>query len=389
MDGALQQADSVIGVDNAAANANFQLALSALDPSKLAVAKELYVEAKASVAATKAAVGGLLPDGPHPATDGAIVSVEGSLDAVGKSLSAVSDVLNATVSGSALPQAQLTAMEATIQGTRSGITGETNAVVATKQALDNAKTGLDAASIALNKAQQDLTNAQASANSLIALKQAAYEQAEANLSDKTAPARAVDLAPLRAAVDEAAVAYGKTVLRSPLNGIVSRQDGDVGGIVAPNLPLVSIIDATSLQLEVYVPETYVAKIVVGDTAHVTVDAFGTDTDFPANVIKIDPSASSANGQDGYKVTLQFATQDDRLKTGMTANASIVTKDATSTLALPDRSIVQRDNADYVLIKGSGAQPVEQQVQVGIKGSEGWWEITSGVDATDQVVTFGN
>jgi HlyD family secretion protein len=385
---ALTQADQVLGVDNATSNMGFQNLLSVLDTSRLMVADNAYHDAKdsASVAQTAAAL--LTAGSPHADVDAAFPVIQAALTKSGSMLSAVSDVLDATVSGSALPQATLNGMKSTIQTTRSGIVAQGSTVNTAKQGIDNAKNSLASYTIAFNKATQDLTNAQNSAAGAIKLKEAAFEQAQANLNNKTAPVRYVDVAPLRAALDAASVAYSKTILKAPFDGVVSKEDGKVGAIILPNVPVLSIIDEHTYQLELIVAETDLSKISVGEPADVTLDAYGSATSFPATVVKVDPSAIATGGTNGYKVTLQFAKPDERIKVGLTANATIVTQDKSGAVAVPERSVVQ-NNGDYFVLKKSGqGAPVQTKVQVGIKGSDGWWEITDGLQAGDQVVDFG-
>jgi multidrug resistance efflux pump len=210
-------------------------------------------------------------------------------------LQAVSDVLNATVPGGNLSTSDLSAKQLTIQGERTAVSAQTSAVVAAGQAVSNAKNSLTTYTIAYQKAQNDLTNVQNSAASLVKLKESAVAQAEANLSSKTQPVRDVDLAPLRASLNAAAVAYAKTRLISPIDGVVSKQDGKVGMIISPNLPVLSVISEGGFQLETLVSETDIAKLAVGNKADVTLDAYGSNAIFPATVVKLDPAATTENG----------------------------------------------------------------------------------------------
>ena len=388
LDDALNQADQILGVDNPTVSLNYKTALSALDTSKLTTAQNLYHDAKQQITDTRNAVSPLTAASPHDSIDGAIVNVQNALNKANQLLSSVSEVLNASVSGSVLPQATLNGMKSTIQLTRSGITAQANSVVAGKQGIDNSKNSLNTYTIAYTKAKEDFTNLQASVASAVKLKEAAYQQALANLNNKKAPTRGVDLAPLRAALDAAEVAFGKTLLKSPLDGIVSKQDGKIGAIVLPNVPVASVINEKNFQIEIFIPETDVAKLKVGDQAEVSIDAYGADTKFPAAVVKLDPGSTTVNGNSVYKVTLQFTQPDERLKEGMTANAAIITQDKADATAVPGRSVIQKSGEYYVMVKSGQGAPAERQVQIGIKGADGWWEVTSGIGSGDQLVDFG-
>ncbi len=278
-------------------------------------------------------------------------------------------------------------MKAAIQGARGSVAAQETAVIASSQAITNAKNSYGTLEIAYEKAQHDLTNATASANALIKLKESAYAQAQANVKTKTQPVRSVDLEPLRAALNAASVAYDMTILRSPTAGTVSRVDGKVGGMALPNVPLVSVINVHALQADLLLPETDVSKVKVGNPVSVTIDAYGTDTTFDATVVKVDPASKTVNGQTGYTVTIQFTKEDERIKPGMTANADIVTAEKTDVVAVPVQSVIQRDGKTYVLEDGESGKPKEVEIGVGIRSGDGFWEVTSGLNAGDRIIQF--
>lgn len=237
------------------------------------------------------------------------------------------------------------------------------------QALTAAEGAVDAAATGLNQAQAAL-----------ALKQSAARPVD------VAAARA-GIASAQAALQAAAAAFGKTLLRTPIAGTVSRQDGTIGGLAAPNVPVLSVIDESRYQLVVYVSEIDVAKIKVGDPASVTIDAYGAGLPFPAAVIAVEPGLTAGSGTNGYKVTVQFTYNDNRIKEGMTANAVITTAEKDGALTVPEHSVIQKNGRYVVLRASSSGQPMEQPVTLGIHG-DGVWEITSGLAAGDQVVTYG-
>jgi HlyD family secretion protein len=136
-----------------------------------------------------------------------------------------------------------------------------------------------------------------------------------------------------------------------------------------------------------VSETDVAKLAVGNHADLTLDAYGSDTTFSATVTKLDPAPTTKDDVTGYKATFQLDKPDARIKPGLTANANVLTQERDA-LAVPDRSVLQKGDHYTVLVK-NGDDVKEQEVSIGIRGSDGWWEITSGLNAGDQVVDFGN
>ena len=381
---ALNQADAILGVDNLSANLNYQSQISALDPSRLDLAKSQYLQLKSQVALVTNQITQLNGMSSHAEIEAGFVSETAALNAASQLLASVSNVLNATIAGSTLPADVLAAKESSIEAARATLAGQQTALVTAHQAIQNAANSLQTYTIAATAAQTNLTNTQASIAAQIALKQAAYNQAVAVLATLTSPARSVDLAPLRAAEQAAAVNFNHTILRSPIDGIVSRQNGSVGELVSPSIPLVSVINQNVLQVDVEVPETNIHTISLGQKSDVSLDASNSSSTFTATVIKIAPAASATGG---YTVTLQFDAPNPSIKVGMTANVQIQTGHREASVSVPSSSVFQKDGNFFVLLDGGSGRPVEHPVTVGLHGQDGWWEITDGLQAGEKIIRF--
>jgi multidrug efflux pump subunit AcrA (membrane-fusion protein) len=97
------------------------------------------------------------------------------------------------------------------------------------------------------------------------------EQAEAKVAEALADVRKA----------EANVA--KTIIRAPFSGVITNKNVSVGQIVAANSPVLSIISLGNFEIEANIPEVEIAKLTVGNTATVTLDAYGNDVPFLATV----------------------------------------------------------------------------------------------------------
>jgi HlyD family secretion protein len=85
-----------------------------------------------------------------------------------------------------------------------------------------------------------------------------------------------DVALARAQLDEARARLEKTMIRSPLTGVVLRKYLKTGESVisdAPHMPIITVADTTILRVRVDVDETDVGKIRIGQRAYVTADAY--------------------------------------------------------------------------------------------------------------------
>lgn len=105
--------------------------------------------------------------------------------------------------------------------------------------------------------------------------------------DIAAAQAALDLA--KAQLAEAQARYEKTLIRSPIQGVVLRKHHRSGESVSNSStvpdPIVTIGDNSVLRVRVDVDETEVAKIKVGQAAYVTADAYGTRK-FTGRVVRV-------------------------------------------------------------------------------------------------------
>lgn len=176
----------------------------------------------------------------------------------------------------------------------------------------------------------------------------------------------------------------KSVMRAPADGVVAKITGDVGEYVSPTGPVVTIV-SPELYLMVNVPETEAAKLVVDDEAIVELDSFR-DEEFNARIIKIDSIETIIDNVTTYEMTLVLADQDERFRSGMTADLIILAEEKSGVLAVPQRALsVEGDQRIVEVIRGGETQNVA--VETGLRGSNGLIEIIKGLSQGDVVVTF--
>jgi len=173
---------------------------------------------------------------------------------------------------------------------------------------------------------------------------------------------------------------------SPIDGIVTQINFEVGEQTSGAKPVISLISASNMQIEVDVPESDITKVELGDEIEITLDAFSSEDKFSGQVIFIDPAATIIEGVTYYSVKVVFNESDSRLKSGMTADLTISTESKEGVLVVPSRAIIYRDGQKMVQFL-ENEQLVEKQVTTGLRGDGGLTEILEGLSEGDQVVTF--
>ncbi len=208
--------------------------------------------------------------------------------------------------------------------------------------------------------------------------------AQSNLNLTLAGSDPEDIKVQESKVSDAQAEVSKYQLRSPINGIVTKQDAKVGEIAYANTELVSLISDSSFEIKVDVPELDIARIKKGNVANVTMDAYGSGANFAAIVTAIDPAETIVDNVPKYKVTLVFKDRDERIKSGLTANVYITTNIKTEAMIIPSKALISRDGKKYVTVEVNGVGE-EKEITLGIRGNRGYVEVLSGLSLGDTIL----
>ncbi|MBU1046497.1 efflux RND transporter periplasmic adaptor subunit [Patescibacteria group bacterium] len=273
--------------------------------------------------------------------------------------------------------------QTTIDGYKSDIyTSRTNIGLAITN-LSTAKEKLNTAYTSLLVAKNELTLKQASNTpEKINSQKAVIKQAEANIASQEAEIN------FKKSIVQASLAkLSKNTLKSPIAGIIIKQDAKIGSIVSGSEIIISVISENNFQIESYIVEADIAYLKIGDQAKLTLDAYGEDVFFKAEVIKIDPAAQLIEGVANYKTTLKFIERDERIKAGMTADLDIITMEIKNVLVVPYRAIIFRNGSGkFVRILSENNQIIEKKVEIGVIGNGSLVEITEGLNEGDKAIT---
>jgi len=216
-------------------------------------------------------------------------------------------------------------------------------------------------------------------------------QAEVNKALLEAATYSVDQSV--ATVRDARQALNRTTIVAPMGGRVTRlnvEEGEIaiqGTLNRDAAILLTISDMSVLQTKVKVDETDVARIAVGDSAVIEIDAFP-DTTFLGKVVEISNSsvtkAASASGDQAvdYEVRVELVNPPTDTRPDFSATAKIVTASRARALSIPIIALTVREDealpgADSAV--ATGQQPARE---VGKRDVEGVFLV-----GADNKVTF--
>lgn len=251
-------------------------------------------------------------------------------------------------------------------------------------ALTTAQSKLNDAKNALKSAKDQLTLKKAG-NTIdqIAIQNAQVRQAKANVE-----AQRAQVSSARASQQNAEAQLAKSIIISPIFGIITKNDAKIGEIANPNKVIVSVISTVQYEIDSNVPEVDIGRVALQNPVKITLDALPDDK-FTGKVIAIDPAETVIDGVINFKITVVFDKTDLRLKSGLTANLDIETAHKDDILVLPQYAITENDKGAFVKKNGKRGILEEIQVQLGIRSQDGNSEIISGVSEGDSVLNIGS
>ncbi len=284
-------------------------------------------------------------------------------------------------------KASVTTARTNINSAITSVDSQAQAITSQKSANQNlmtaAQTGYNAAQNSLTSAQKELQLKIAGpSGSEIAAQESMVRQYSANLSSARASVREA-----QAQVQLAAAQFAKTKLLSPIDGIVTKQDGKIGEIASAGAKIITVISPNIMEIEANVPEVDIGRVSVSLPVAITIDALPGE-DFHGQVSYIDPAATIIDGVANYKTKILLDKADDRIKSGLTANLKIETKKKTGVLVIPQFAVL--DNEEGVFAKKIvNGNAVEVPITTGLRSEEGLVEITGGLAEGDEVINIAS
>ncbi len=187
------------------------------------------------------------------------------------------------------------------------------------------------------------------------------------------------------AVEAAAVNLGYTTIRAPFAGTIGKRMVDPGARVMPQVPLLTVIDASSVKVEGGVPEGELPLVKVGSPARITVEALG-GAPIEAAVDRVEPVVDPRTRTATVRVVLP--NPDGKLQPGMSARV-VLDLGRAEAPAIPDDVIIKGElgasRGEVVVVVDGRAR--RRQVVLGQRGGD-LVEVRKGLAAGEEVVRGG-
>ncbi|MDD3101951.1 MAG: HlyD family efflux transporter periplasmic adaptor subunit [Patescibacteria group bacterium] len=188
-------------------------------------------------------------------------------------------------------------------------------------------------------------------------------------------------------------------IQAPFDGVVAELNVKNGDSISSGASVITFITKQKMA-EVTLNEVDIAKVKIGQKVTITFDAIE-DLSISGEVIETDAIGTVSQGVVTYNVKIGFDTQDERVKSGMSMSATIITDVKQDVLLIPNSAVKTLGDTSYVEIFDSTINPknsttntatvivknspAQQSIQTGLINDSST-EIISGLKEGDWVVS---
>ena len=177
-----------------------------------------------------------------------------------------------------------------------------------------------------------------------------------------------------------------TILRSPINGVISARNYDRGDMYSMSSPIYTVQQIVPVKLLVPVSESDYTRIKKGDSVDITVDALPGKT-FKGSVLRLYPTIDAASHT--FSAELVVRNEHRELRPGMYARATVLFEEV-DRIVVPDGAVVKQQGSGQKLVyvldadNCAHARVVETGRHIGNE-----YEIISGIEEGETIVVKGN
>jgi HlyD family secretion protein len=279
-----------------------------------------------------------------------------------------------------------------------------------KSSVASEQSSMDSKITSLNSKQQAITSQKNTnetnintANDKIEDAKTALEEAERQLAfDKTVDTYDLESQELNVEQKENALYDAKQNLsdyyiKAPFSGVVAEVGVNVGDNISSSSSIATLITKEQIA-EISLNEIDIAKLEVGQKATLTFDAVE-DLTIAGEVIEVGAIGTTNQGVVSYAVKIIFNNQDDRIKSGMSTSANIITSAKQDVIMVSSSAIKTANGTSYVLSPNNENidsatistnavslknKPIQKTVEVG-ESNDSYTEIVSGLEEGDVIV----
>lgn len=190
--------------------------------------------------------------------------------------------------------------------------------------------------------------------------------------------------------------YENYFIKAPFDGVVAKTSVNLTNDVSSGTTVATLITKQKIA-QISLNEVDIAKIKSGQKVNITFDAIE-DLNMTGQVLDVDLVGTVSQGVVSYNVKIGLDIDDDRIKSGMSVSASIITDVRQDVVSIPVTAIKSQGSQSYVevlptilaesLIGQSLVQtdkPIQKNITTGLT-NDSMAEVLTGLNEGDQIIT---
>ena len=194
---------------------------------------------------------------------------------------------------------------------------------------------------------------------------------------------------VKADITSAQVYVGYSRILSPINGVVTSKQAEVGLLAAPGVPLLTLEDNSRYRLEVSVEDSMLKKVRLDTPVRISIDALGPQ-EFSSRVTEIVPASDPGSRSSTVKIDLfdrkEGAAGQAALRSGLFGKARF-TVGQKQLLKVPQKAILQRGQLTGVFVVDPSNIVRLTLIKPG-KQHDDQLEVLSGLNDGDRIAVEG-
>ncbi|MDR0649281.1 MAG: efflux RND transporter periplasmic adaptor subunit [Synergistaceae bacterium] len=176
------------------------------------------------------------------------------------------------------------------------------------------------------------------------------------------------------------------IMYSPIDGtVLSDYSLTQGEMISPSSPIVDIADLRRLKASLRVPENKIFVVKPGMDVSLRFDALQGE-EFRGKVTRIDQYVDPSTRTSAVEIELDNEAIGNRLRPGMFGQASIIEREFTGSVLIPESALGSDSDGDFVFVEEGGTAR-RRGVKTGIRQGDSI-HVTSGIASGDRVIVFG-
>jgi len=194
----------------------------------------------------------------------------------------------------------------------------------------------------------------------------------------------VALKQAQTALQTAQTNFANTQIISPINGTVTAVNNSIGDTVGSST-VITVADLSHLLLTVYIDESDLSKLAIGEEADAVFDSMPNQT-FKGKITQIVPALTTVDNVPAVQAQAELDnTTGSPLYVGLNATVNVINAQANNVLLVPIQALKELEPGKYAVFIVQNGNLIFQPVQVGLM-DDTYAEIKSGLQTGDVVST---